>query len=129
MVIKQTTIKRFVTECAERLYYNKYILQCSEGCTYADIDMGILWYTAKNMSPDQYSVVYCGAHSYLGLGPFNSIGTLWIRSNIVNPAHYLALNDIFVLSNNRACETNKHAHTRIILPMNRIIMYKTDKVY
>lgn len=41
--------------------------------------------TAKNMSPDQYSVVYCGSHSYLGFSPLNSIGTLWIRSNIVNP--------------------------------------------
>lgn len=52
--------------------------------TYADIDMCI-WYTAKNMSPDQYSVVYCGAHSYLGMGSLNSIGIRWIKSNIVNP--------------------------------------------
>jgi len=92
----------------------------------------LIWaYTAKNMSPDQYSVVYCGAHSYLALGPLNSIGTLWIRSNIVNPnVIILELNDIIVLSNNNARVTNKRAHTRIIiLPMNRIIMHKTDKVY
>jgi len=36
----------------------------------------LLRYTAKNMSPDQYSIVYCVARSYLGLGPLNSMGTL-----------------------------------------------------